>query len=37
MIDRFNNGDPTNDNPVNHDSLFAPANYNGGDLQGYHQ
>ena len=34
MIDRFNNGDPTNDNPVNHDSLFAPANYNGGDLQG---
>lgn len=34
MIDRFNNGDPSNDNPVNHDSLFAPANYNGGDLQG---
>jgi glycosidase len=34
MIDRFNNGDPTNDNPVNHDSLFTPANYNGGDLQG---
>jgi glycosidase len=34
MIDRFNNGDPSNDNPVNHDSLFSPANYNGGDLQG---
>jgi cyclomaltodextrinase / maltogenic alpha-amylase / neopullulanase len=34
MIDRFNNGDPSNDNPVNHDSLFAPANYNGGDFQG---
>ena len=34
MIDRFNNGDPSNDNPVNHDSLFKPANYNGGDLQG---
>ena len=34
MIDRFNNGDPSNDHPVNHDSLFAPANYNGGDLQG---
>ena len=34
MIDRFNNGDPSNDNPVNHDSLFTPANYNGGDLQG---
>ena len=34
MIDRFNNGDPSNDKPVNHDSLFTPANYNGGDLQG---
>ncbi len=34
MIDRFNNGDPSNDNPVKHDSLFSPANYNGGDLQG---
>jgi len=34
MIDRFNNGDPSNDNPANHDSLFTPANYNGGDLQG---
>ncbi len=34
MIDRFNNGDPANDNPVNHDSLFVPANYNGGDMQG---
>ncbi|HEY6437308.1 MAG TPA: alpha-amylase family glycosyl hydrolase, partial [Ignavibacteriaceae bacterium] len=34
MIDRFNNGDPSNDNPINHDSLFKPANYNGGDLQG---
>jgi cyclomaltodextrinase len=34
MIDRFNNGDPSNDNPVKHDSLFKPANYNGGDLQG---
>ncbi|MDZ7625344.1 MAG: alpha-amylase family glycosyl hydrolase [Ignavibacteriaceae bacterium] len=34
MIDRFNNGDPSNDNPINHDSLFTPANYNGGDLQG---
>ncbi|MFI5236643.1 MAG: alpha-amylase family glycosyl hydrolase, partial [Ignavibacteriales bacterium] len=28
------NGDPSNDNPINHDSLFKPANYNGGDLQG---
>ncbi|MBK9097060.1 MAG: alpha-glucosidase C-terminal domain-containing protein [bacterium] len=34
MIDRFNNGDPSNDNPVKHDSLFSPANYNGGDLRG---
>lgn len=34
MIDRFNNGDLTNDNPVIHDSLFTPANYQGGDLQG---
>ena len=34
MIDRFSNGNPSNDNPVNHDSLFSPANYNGGDLQG---
>lgn len=34
MIDRFNNGDPSNDNPIVHDSLFTPANYQGGDLQG---
>ena len=34
MIDRFNNGDPSNDNPIKHDSLFTPANYNGGDFQG---
>ena len=34
MIDRFNNGDPSNDKPIVHDSLFKPANYNGGDLQG---
>lgn len=34
MIDRFNNGDKSNDNPVVHDSLFSPANYQGGDLQG---
>lgn len=34
MIDRFNNGDSSNDNPIVHDSLFKPANYNGGDLQG---
>lgn len=34
MIDRFNNGDRSNDNPIVHDSLFVPANYQGGDLQG---
>ncbi|MEP0860275.1 MAG: alpha-glucosidase C-terminal domain-containing protein [Ignavibacterium sp.] len=34
MIDRFYNGDTTNDSPVVHDSLFKPANYNGGDLAG---
>ena len=34
MIDRFNDGDPSNDNPIKHDSLFKPANYNGGDFQG---
>ena len=34
MIDRFSNGDPSNDNSIKHDSLFKPANYNGGDFQG---
>lgn len=34
MIDRFYNGDKSNDSPVEHDSLFSPANYNGGDLAG---
>ncbi len=34
MIDRFNNGDKSNDDPIVHDSLFTPANYQGGDLQG---
>uniref|UniRef100_A0A7V3E8R5 Glycosyl hydrolase family 13 catalytic domain-containing protein n=1 Tax=Ignavibacterium album TaxID=591197 RepID=A0A7V3E8R5_9BACT len=34
MIDRFYNGDPSNDLPIVHDSLFKPANYNGGDLAG---
>jgi len=34
MIDRFNDGDPSNDIPVVHDSLFPQANYQGGDLQG---
>jgi cyclomaltodextrinase / maltogenic alpha-amylase / neopullulanase len=34
MIDRFSNGDKSNDNPIVHDSLFSQANYQGGDLQG---
>lgn len=34
LIDRFANGDSTNDRPVKHDSLFAPANWHGGDLAG---
>lgn len=34
MIDRFSNGDKSNDNPIKHDSLFTPANYQGGDIQG---
>lgn len=34
MIDRFEDGDPKNNNPVRHDSLSDKANYMGGDLQG---
>lgn len=34
MIDRFNDGDPALNNPIQHDSLFNQANYQGGDLQG---
>jgi cyclomaltodextrinase len=34
MIDRFNNGDKSNDLPVVHDSLSTQANYQGGDFRG---
>lgn len=34
MIDRFNDGDSTNNNPVVHPELSLKANYQGGDLQG---
>lgn len=34
MIDRFNDGDKSLNNPVKHDSLSDKANYMGGDLQG---
>jgi len=34
MIDRFNDGDTINNNPVVHPELSFKANYQGGDLQG---
>ncbi len=34
MVDRFNDGETTNNQPVVHDSLSGKANYQGGDLQG---
>ena len=34
MIDRFANGDKSNDRPVVHDSIFFQANYQGGDFKG---
>ncbi|MHB9040740.1 MAG: alpha-amylase family glycosyl hydrolase, partial [Melioribacteraceae bacterium] len=34
MIDRFNDGDRSINKPIKNDSLFAQANYMGGDIQG---
>ncbi len=34
MVDRFNDGDRSNDAPVKHDSIFVQANYQGGDFRG---
>lgn len=34
MIDRFKDGDKSINKPVVQDSVFPPANYNGGDFQG---
>jgi glycosidase len=34
MIDRFNDGDRSINNPIAHDSLSEKANYMGGDFQG---
>jgi glycosidase len=34
MIDRFADGDKTNDKPIVHDSIFYSANYHGGDFKG---
>lgn len=37
MVDRFNDGDKTNDNPVKDDRILPQANYKGGDLAGIQQ
>lgn len=37
MVDRFNNGDKTNDNPVKDEKVLPQANYYGGDLAGVQQ
>jgi glycosidase len=34
MVDRFVNGDPSNDKSVNDPEILPPANYYGGDLEG---
>ncbi len=34
LIDRFNNGNPDNDDPVRDDSVLPQANYLGGDIAG---
>ena len=34
MVDRFQNGDPTNDQPVDDTSIHPRANYQGGDIAG---
>lgn len=34
MVDRFNNGDKTNDMPLKDDRLLPIQNYNGGDIKG---
>jgi glycosidase len=37
MIDRFRDGNPANDHPVNDPEILPKANYFGGDLQGIDQ
>jgi cyclomaltodextrinase len=37
MPDRFRNGNPANDDPVIHEELHMPANWQGGDLSGIQQ
>ncbi len=37
MVDRFKNGNPVNDDPINDPDIAPRANYNGGDLEGITQ
>lgn len=37
LVDRFNNGNPDNDQPLEDERVKTPANYQGGDLAGIHQ
>lgn len=37
LIDRFKNGNPDNDQPINDADVLPPANYKGGDLAGISQ
>jgi len=37
MIDRFMNGNKSNDHPVDNPEILPKANYFGGDIQGIHQ
>lgn len=37
FTDRFANGEPANDRPVDDDRVLPPANYQGGDFQGIEQ
>ncbi|MFP4024022.1 MAG: alpha-amylase family glycosyl hydrolase [Thiohalospira sp.] len=37
LVDRFNNGNPANDDPVDDPDIFDKANYYGGDIDGITQ
>ncbi len=37
MVDRFNNGNPGNDDPIDHPEVAQRANFHGGDLAGITQ
>ena len=34
LTDRFNDGDKTNDHPIDNPNVKPPANYHGGDWRG---